>query len=201
MLNNFQGGLFVFFHRLNEICAARGTSPSAVAISIGRSKSNVTGWRNGQIPGADTVSKIAGLLNVTVDYLLERPPFDCWELINQNRAGFLHYVDIPKNVQYALWGINQEDPNQTPLINFINFIADAVISVEPTSEGDWTVEVKDAFKPQKNAPTDTGKGAVSDADIKFALFGNAEIDDEVLDEVKRFAKFAIEQKEQRKQSD
>lgn len=44
---------------------------------------------------------------------------------------------------------------------------------------------------KENAPTVTGKG-VSDDDIKFALFGRTDIDDAVMEEVKRFAKFAEE---------
>lgn len=44
---------------------------------------------------------------------------------------------------------------------------------------------------KENAPTVTGK-SVSDDDIKFALFGKTDIDDAVMEEVKRFAKFAEE---------
>ena len=40
---------------------------------------------------------------------------------------------------------------------------------------------------------DSNGNATSDSDIKFALFGNREIDDEVLDEVKELAKI-IEQR-------
>ena len=40
----------------------------------------------------------------------------------------------------------------------------------------------------KNAPTENGKGSVSDDDIKFALFGGeGEITDDMFDEVKRSA--------------
>lgn len=38
----------------------------------------------------------------------------------------------------------------------------------------------------------------TDADIKFALFGDREIDDEVLEEVKAFAKFTQERMKNRK---
>lgn len=44
----------------------------------------------------------------------------------------------------------------------------------------------------KKAPTQEGERIVSDDDIKFALFGTREIDDDVLDRVKQFAKFAQE---------
>lgn len=44
----------------------------------------------------------------------------------------------------------------------------------------------------KNAPTPEGERTIHDHDIKFALWGTREIDDDVLDQVKAFAKFARE---------
>ena len=44
----------------------------------------------------------------------------------------------------------------------------------------------------KKAPTQEGERKVSDDDIKFALWGTREIDGEVLDRVRQFAKFAQE---------
>ena len=45
----------------------------------------------------------------------------------------------------------------------------------------------------KKASTPKGERAVSDEDIKFALWGTKEINDDVLDRVKQFAKFAQEE--------
>ena len=44
----------------------------------------------------------------------------------------------------------------------------------------------------KKAPTQEGERQISDDDIKFALWGTREIDDDVLDRVTQFAKFAQE---------
>ena len=44
----------------------------------------------------------------------------------------------------------------------------------------------------KKAPTPEGERKVSDDDLKFALWGTREIDDDVLDRVRQFAKFAQE---------
>lgn len=49
----------------------------------------------------------------------------------------------------------------------------------------------------EKAPTAEGERSVNDDDIKFALFGDAEIDDELYEEVKAFARFAKERKEKR----
>ena len=46
------------------------------------------------------------------------------------------------------------------------------------------------FYGNENAPAGSGKGAVSDEDIKFALFGgDGEITDAMYEEVKKFAAF------------
>lgn len=44
----------------------------------------------------------------------------------------------------------------------------------------------------EKAPTQEGERVISDDDIKFALFGTREIDNDVLEQVKSFAKFARE---------
>lgn len=146
----------MFFDRLSEACAIRSTSPSSVALQIGRSKSNVTGWRKGQIPSSDTLTALAEKLNIPTDFLLERPPFNCWELINQNRKGFLYYVDVDPLVMELLWGIDPEHPDKAPTDMFIRFLRDAIISVRPTQEGDWVVEVQPTYKREKS-PTLTEK--------------------------------------------
>lgn len=45
---------------------------------------------------------------------------------------------------------------------------------------------------KEKALTPEGERGIGDDDIKFALFGTREIDDDVLDRVKQFAKFAQE---------
>lgn len=54
------------------------------------------------------------------------------------------------------------------------------------------VSVSELTEGTKKAPTQEGERKVSDDDIKFALWGTREIDDDVLDRVKQFAKFAQE---------
>lgn len=57
----------------------------------------------------------------------------------------------------------------------------------------------DYFHIQKSDLIEDGPQRPSDADLKFALFGDAEVDDDVFEEVKRFAKFAQEQKRKGKE--
>lgn len=47
----------------------------------------------------------------------------------------------------------------------------------------------------KNAPTDLGERRISDAELKFALWGDCtDVDDEDLDDVRRYAAFVRERK-------
>lgn len=59
------------------------------------------------------------------------------------------------------------------------------------------VDMTNAFVQEKTPTAVGSERSVSDDDIKFALFGDAEIDDELYEEVKAFARFAKERKEKR----
>ena len=71
-----------------------------------------------------------------------------------------------------------------------------------TPKGDTLQRIADYFgvttdylltgEETKKAPTQEGERKDSDDDIKFALWGTREIDDDVLDRVRQFAKFAQE---------
>lgn len=55
----------MFYETLKEICQKKNTTPSAVCLAIGISKSNATEWKNGRSPKLDTVVAIANHLNVS----------------------------------------------------------------------------------------------------------------------------------------
>lgn len=190
----------MFFDRLNDACVAKGTSPSAVAQQINRSKSNVTGWKRGQVPASDTISALAAALDVPTDFLLERPPFDVWENVNANRCIFFAHVNIDPDVLLAVFGIDLAELDNLPFKRLVSFLSMAVLSAKQERDGTWDVELKPGYGPQKpTLPEEGDRRQVSDDEIKFALFGDAAIDDEVLDEVKRFAQFAREQRRQKEQ--
>lgn len=69
-LHIIKEGCIVDFGRFEEACKARGTTPTAVMLALGMSRSNVTKWRRGETkPKLDALEKIAEYLGVTVDYL------------------------------------------------------------------------------------------------------------------------------------
>lgn len=59
-----------FYNKFIELCETKGVSPTKVAREIGIGTPNVTYWKNGSLPKADTALKLSDYFGVTVDYLL-----------------------------------------------------------------------------------------------------------------------------------
>lgn len=68
-------GYSAFWEVFYSECQKQGTSPNAVCKAIGLSNAAATGWKNGTLPKADVLVKVADHLNVSVDYLLGRTMF------------------------------------------------------------------------------------------------------------------------------
>ncbi|MBE6639687.1 MAG: helix-turn-helix transcriptional regulator [Ruminococcaceae bacterium] len=60
----------MFWDNLTKLCVENNTTPTAVVIALGISKSSVTYWKSGKLPTAKTLQRIADHFGVTVDYLL-----------------------------------------------------------------------------------------------------------------------------------
>jgi len=61
----------VFFEQVSKLCKGQNISLTfLVTDCLKMSVSNVTKWRNGNVPKSDTVKKIAAYFNVSTDYLL-----------------------------------------------------------------------------------------------------------------------------------
>ena len=58
-------------------------------------------------------------------------------------------------------------------------------------------KIADHFHISKSDIIEDTPSTVSDEALKFALFGEAEIDDALFEEVKRFARFSLEQRRSR----
>lgn len=52
-------------------------------------------------------------------------------------------------------------------------------------------------KENNKAPTDEGERKISDKELKFALWGSTDIDDDDLDDVRRYAAFIRERKKKK----
>ena len=62
----------MFYETLKAVCRKKGTSPSAVCLALGFSKSNVTEWKKGRSPKLDTVVAIANYLNISPASLIPK---------------------------------------------------------------------------------------------------------------------------------
>ena len=62
----------MFYDNLAEVCKKKKTSPCAVCLSLGMSKSNVTEWKRGRSQKLDTVLLIADHLGVPVSRLIPK---------------------------------------------------------------------------------------------------------------------------------
>lgn len=62
----------MFYEILKEACEAKKTSPTAVCVALGMSKSHVTAWQNGRSPKLDTVMRIAEHLGISATDLIPK---------------------------------------------------------------------------------------------------------------------------------
>ena len=60
----------LFFARFQALCQNAGTSPNAVAKTLGIPSGSVTAWKQGALPRSATLQKIAAHFGVTVDCLM-----------------------------------------------------------------------------------------------------------------------------------
>lgn len=60
----------MFYERLKELCKQKGTTVTTVVKELGMSTENISKWKNGNKPKADSVSALAEYLGVSTDYLL-----------------------------------------------------------------------------------------------------------------------------------
>ena len=145
----------MFYDRFKFLCDEAGISCNKAAISIGLSNATPTKWKKtGATPESSTLSKVAAYFEVPTDFLLGLPPFNCWDLINQNRSGFLHYVDTDPDILKLAWGYNFDDPDSIPTRDFISFLAEAVETARPTEEGDWDIKLRPLYQKEKKPTTE-----------------------------------------------
>lgn len=180
----------MFYDKFKALCDSAGISCNKAALAMGLSNATPTKWKKtGATPDGSTVAKLTAYFNVPTDFLLERPPFDCWDLINQNRKGFLYYVDIDPEVLMVIWGIDPKNPDATPMKDFISFLSMAIEDVRPTEEGDWIVKLRPPYQAKKETPTpEDGQEIAGLSDIYFSLakdLQDAKIDP---DDIRNFAK-------------
>ncbi len=189
------------FNRISLLCDEKGVTPSRMCLDIGLSKSLITEIKSGRTKqlSASTATKISDYFAIPTDFLLDRPPFDYWEKINADRKKFLSHILISADALQTVWNISADNPQCTPIRDFLYFLFYAVESAVPVNDNVWDIKLKLAYKvrnmEKEKAPASEGERKVSDEDIKFALWGDtSNITDDDLEDVKRYAAFIRERK-------
>lgn len=59
-----------FFDTFSALCREHGETPNSIGKALKIPSGSITAWKNGAIPRAQTLSKIADHFSVTTDYLL-----------------------------------------------------------------------------------------------------------------------------------
>lgn len=89
------------------------------------------------------------------------------------------YLNITKQA-YSLYELGKREPDFETLLKLGEFF-----------------NVSTDYLLRGNVKTES----IDDNDLKFALFGDVEIDDEVLDEVRHYAQIAKQMREEKKKND
>lgn len=143
----------MFYDIYCELCESKEATPSGTAVAIGFNRATVTTWKNtGKAPKGELLLKIAGYFDVPIDFLLQRPPFDHWDLINKDRRSFLAAIDLDPELLRVIWGIDIFDPYATELKDFISFINVTLLSAIPKTDGGWDIKFRAEYSKKSPAP-------------------------------------------------
>lgn len=151
------------YNRIESLCKSENVSITTMCKESGASRASLSDLKVGrkQLLSVGTLSKIANYFGITTDYFLYTPPFDCWDLINANRKGFLSYVSIPSETLSLIWGIDSAHPETAKDKDFITFLSAAITSALPTEEGEWVVSIRPEYASSNK------KDVLDDVDIAF----------------------------------
>lgn len=163
----------MFFDIFKRLCEEKGITPTKASAEIGFSKGSVSYWKKKWAQGEDakpdsyTAAKIADYFGVSVDYLLGRTD----DPIDYDADGDA-LAEIPLTYVEAAGG----DMKKARAI---------MLAAE-----------RDAQREAALRGGNLGRFSKQDAELIFALWGDTdEIDEKDLEDVKRFAAFIKERKQ------
>lgn len=142
--------------RVQELCKEKNVTSQQLEVDLGFGKGYISKL-NTSVPNASKIQQIADYLDVPLDFLLGRPPFDHWELINQNRQAFLRYVAEDPETLDMIWSIDSAHPERTPAKDFISMLSLCVESAVPNDDGSWSVTLRRSYQNKEKAPALTEK--------------------------------------------
>lgn len=81
----------MFYDTILHLCELNGKKITNVIAELDLSAGNPSKWKSGNVPKADTLTKLADYFHVSVDYLLEREAPESFTLSPQEEELILCY--------------------------------------------------------------------------------------------------------------
>ena len=125
-----------------------------VALDLGIPYTTYVNYEKGERqPSAETLKLFAAYYDVPVAYLIEEPPFDCWDAIAGHLQAFLEALPFGQHHDAKLrviWGIDLTKPDDIALYDVIKLIEACVSRI--TFDGiAFRVDLKDGWVPESPA--------------------------------------------------
>ncbi|MCL2563094.1 MAG: helix-turn-helix domain-containing protein [Oscillospiraceae bacterium] len=182
-------------NRIKELRISRGWTQDELAERLNVKRAAISKYENGKIPlTAETIGQLTEIFDVSSDYILG---------FTVGRKGTLPVISLDDidnleddddriyKLQFTLTANNTDEDIQKLREHLVEneffFIEDL-----HSSNGSRTFSVAQKGQTFTGTPDDY---------IKFALFGDTEIDDDVMDEVRAYASFVAERKKKAKNAD
>lgn len=167
---------------------ARGLTQAELAKRIGRTESSVAKYERGvvEIP-MSVLEKISTELKVPLNFLLGVGPFQDVQLLEDKKGMICLSLSRLDGIDKFI-GKNELTAN-IDFIDFINIVDAYLSDIKRVND----TGILFSFRAGLKKPELINFGP---EELKMVLFGDTEVDDEVLEEVKRYAKFIKEQRRQ-----
>ena len=107
-----------FYKRLREICEENNLTINELAQTLKLSSGSPTAWKNGAVPRAATLEKIAAYFGVSVDYLLDNESKNTPAEAGKRVDGGLNLSD--REIYLIHLFRKLDDRNQSATFSFIN---------------------------------------------------------------------------------
>ena len=142
-------------------------------------------------PTPEAFIRLSEFFNVPIDFLLARPPFDCFEFVEQDRAAFFDAIAEDPDFLMEHFNIDRFNPDAAALSDVVNYVGTTYKYIELEPDGNWHLARKIPY---------AGKWYFDGEDegIRVALFGGEkEISDKAWEDVKNFVAW-VKQREKEK---
>lgn len=171
----------MFWNNFVSLCIKKNSSPSAVCLELGFSKTMATNWKNGSQPRDTTLQRIADYFGVSVSYLIgkeEETRIQSDEAVELNRAN-IRWVPIFETVSAGFGALASSDIQDYMPVYFSN-LSEAEETICIKVKGDSmqpNIDDGDIIQVHKQDTVDSGAVAVvlidgDDGLVKKMIYGN-----------------------------